>query len=122
MERRHGFEDRYEGGERDERGDEHVYQYRGCGRVGSLEQVVQLAAPRGLDGFRHWRAGAAMVTWMSMKGPGFLVSVSISIRLFRFVLSGLFVVVIGGCVTAYRRLISGYDIVVVCMSVVVEEG
>jgi hypothetical protein len=54
-----------------------------------------------------------------MKGPGFFVSVSV--RFFLVVLSGLFVVVAGGCVTAYRGLICENDIVV-RLSVIVEEG
>jgi len=54
-----------------------------------------------------------------MKGPGFCITVSV--RFFLVILSGLFVVVTGGSVMAYRGLIGEYDIVV-RMSVVVEEG
>ena len=120
MERRHGLEDRDERGERDERGDEHVHQHRRGGRVGPLEEVVQLQAPRGLDDL--WRAGAVTVRLMSMpllmmKVPGFFVSVPV--RLF-LILFDLFVVVAGGCVMVYRGLISECDIVV--RMPVVEKG
>ena len=79
VERGHGLEHGDERGERDEHGDEHVHEHRCRGRVGPLEQVVQVKAPRG---------GNARARWRDVHGRGsgiVMMSVSMSV-LFVFVL------------------------------------
>ena len=82
----HGLEDRDERGEHDEERDEHVYEHRRRGRVGPLQQVVQMQAPRGRD--RHGRRGAAAPgtgarTVSSRGGSGMAMGISIFIGSFR---------------------------------------
>lgn len=55
MERGHGLKDGDERGERDHHSDQNVHEHRRGGRVGPLEQVVQVQPPGGGDGGRPAR-------------------------------------------------------------------
>ena len=80
----HGLEDRDERGEHDEERDEHVYEHRRRGRVGALQQVVQMQAPRRRD--HHRRRGAPAPgtgTGSSRSGGGVAMGVSIFVGSFR---------------------------------------